>query len=157
MHVSFRNIFLVSEPALNRIGIFDSEDFMFWDWCVYPFAKNKFKLHHFLYPTNILCTKNGFVFILEKHQIIILDDIGLQPHQLPIKCAMAGLAEGEQGEVFTMQKDREGVTKVWRLSLDTSDKGKRLFGKELYWWHEDQVVVEVAQKFSQWQELSKCW
>ena len=56
----------------------------------------------FTYPTNILCTKSGFVFIVEREQILILNE-ELKLAQPPMKGRFSGLTEEEDGSVGTIQ------------------------------------------------------
>ena len=72
--------------------------------CSYPpiYGEEEVKKKTFFYPTNVLCTKSGFVFILEKNQILVLDsDLALV--QPPLKGHYSGLAEEEDGSVGTLQ------------------------------------------------------
>ena len=56
----------------------------------------------FTYPTNILCTKSGFVFIVERDQILIFNE-ELKLAQPPMKGRFSGLTEEEDGSVGTIQ------------------------------------------------------
>ena len=93
----------------------------------------------FTFPTNILCTKSGFVFIVERDQILILNQ-ELKLAQQPIKGRYAGLAEEEDGSVGTLQvqtsadfskpsiaaKDINGVLKLKRIEFNDSPREVRL-------------------------------
>ena len=92
----------------------------------------------FTFPTNILCTKSGFVFIVERDQILILNQ-ELKLAQQPIKGRYAGLAEEEDGSVGTIQvqtsaafskpsiaaKDINGVLKLKRIEFNDSPREVR--------------------------------
>ena len=149
-----RRLLLVTEPSLNRIGIYSADDLQFKAWCIYPciYGQNKKK---FYYPTNILRTRN-FLFILVKNELLILDD-ELQPHQPPIKGKFAGLAENEMGDVYTMFNDWKGRTYVKCLRLDTDPWRKEMYGKQYFLWHGDKVLLSVVEKFQGWESHSKCW
>ena len=58
----------------------------------------------FLYPTNILCTREGFVFIMEKHRLLVLDPQELRMHQPPIRGNFSGLVQEEGGAVCTLEQ-----------------------------------------------------
>ena len=70
--------------------------------CSYPPIYGVEQKESFTFPTNILCTKSGFVFIVERDQILILNQ-ELKLAQQPIKGQYAGLAEEEDGSVGTIQ------------------------------------------------------
>ena len=70
--------------------------------CSYPPIYGVEQKESFTFPTNILCTKSGFVFIVERDQILILNE-ELKLAQPPIKGRYAGLAEEEDGSVGTIQ------------------------------------------------------
>ena len=72
--------------------------------CSYPpiYGEEEVKKTTFFYPTNVLRTKFGFVFILERNQILIFnEDLALV--QPPLKGRYSGLTEEEDGSVGTLQ------------------------------------------------------
>ena len=150
-----RNIFLVTEfKSEGGIGIFSGEDLAFGAGkkmsqecthskppqcrCSYPPIYGVEQKESFTFPTNILCTKSGFVFIVERDQILILNQ-ELKLAQQPIKGQYAGLAEEEDGSVGTIQvqtsaafskpsiaaKDINGVLKLKRIEFNDSPREVR--------------------------------
>ena len=71
------------------------------DRCKYPFIPHD-ERDSFNYPTSILCTKRGFVFVLEKWQILILNE-DLECYQPPMKGQYSGLVEESDGSVSTLR------------------------------------------------------
>ena len=69
--------------------------------CKYPFIPHD-ERDSFNYPTSILCTKRGFVFVLEKWQILILNE-DLECYQPPMKGQYSGLVEESDGSVSTLR------------------------------------------------------
>ena len=148
-----RNLILVTEPSLNRIGIYNADDLQFRDWCNHPFIYGQ-KRSKFVHPTNILCSKEDFVFIIEKEQILILDT-NLRPHQPPIKGEFTGLVQDNQGDVYTLYQDLKGRTYVKSLRLDTDPRKREIYGKQMFWWAEE-FQLSVVETFSEWNSHSKC-
>ena len=109
--------------------------------CSYPpiYGAEEVKKKTFFYPTNVLCTKSSFVFILEKNQILILDqDLALV--QPPLRGHYSGLTEEEDGSVGTLQvwaneafrqtlcccKVKDGELKLKRIEFLDNPKEVRL-------------------------------
>jgi len=156
-----RNLFLVTEAtAEGRIGIFSGEDLAFRGWCSYPpicgVADGAIK-KTFTYPTNILCTKSGFVFIVEREQILILNE-ELKLAQPPMKGRYAGLTEEEDGSVGTLQ-DVDRVLKLKRIEFIDTPKELKLFGKASYWFQDKDLdlTISMPKEFSRAHSASKCW
>jgi len=123
MGIPKRNIFLVTEAkAEGGVGIFSGENLDFHGWCSYPliYGEEEVKKKTFFYPTNVLRTKSGFVFILEKNQILIFnEDLGLV--QPPLKGHYSGLTEEEDGSVGTLQV-KDGELKLKRIEFINNPK-----------------------------------
>jgi len=111
----------------------------------------------FTFPTNIHCTKSGFVFIVERDQILILNQ-ELKLAQQPIKGRYAGLTEEEDGSVGTIQ-DINGVLKLKRIEFNDSPRELELYGKAGYWFqHKDlDPTISMPKEFSRAHSASKCW
>jgi len=157
-----RNHLLVTESkGEGRIGIFSGENLAFKGWCRYPKIygeDGEAKRTAFFFPTNILCTKSGFVFIMEKDRILIFNE-DLKLVQPPLKGHYSGLTEEEDGSVGTLQKLSDGVFKLKRIEFTDSPKELRLYGKASYWWtHKDlDLTINLPKEFSRSHSASKCW
>jgi len=171
-----RNIFLVTEFKFEGgVGIFSGEDLAFRGWCSYPPIYGV-KKKSFTFPTNILCTKSGFVFVVERDQILVLTE-ELKLAQPPMRGRFSGLTEEDDGSVGTIQ-DINGVLKLKRLVFNDNPKEeapiqlqeyqicgglplctRRIFGKASYWFqHKDlDVTISMHKDFSRAHSASKCW
>ena len=97
----------MSEPKKNKIGIYSADSLQFLNWCNYPVqAIGETASNTFSYPTNMLATRQDYVFLLVKEGILVLNSTQL--HQPLIKGSFAGLAEDKEGDVFTLQVGEAG-------------------------------------------------
>jgi len=160
-YIPKRNIFLVTDSnADGRVGTFSGDNLAFKGWCLYPKKRGEFKERTFSYkyPTNILCTKSGYVFILEKGRILILDEDLKVYHQPPIYGQFSGLTEEEDGSVSTLQVVN-GVLLLHRIEWLDSPEQLRLYGKAQYWWDKKHpyLTIKMPKEFSRAHTVSKCW
>merc|ERR1719186_2516957 len=135
--------FLVTEPEHNRVGVYEA-NFKFSGWMGYPEQVGKGTYYN--YPTSVLSLANGFVALLEKHRLHIFD--GRVSHLQSIGGVFHGLAEGPEGEIFTLSQNAEKAIFVKRLVREghTLRSHYQVVGK---------VKLSVAQNFDNGPILSK--
>lgn len=133
-YIPLQNCFLVSEPTLNRIGVYEAESFTFVRWLAHP---DNHTSCCFNMPMSMLCLRNGDVLILEKDRIWILDS---QLRGIQYKMgSFSGLAEGYAGEVFTLAHLREdGLYSIQKLVV----------GSDRNYWFDGQIKLHVIEHFS---------
>jgi len=136
--------FLVTEPAHHRIGLYEGVSFQFVGWLGYPSKEGARRQYN--YPTSVLKLDSGCVALIEKDRLHIFD--GEVRHLQSIRGVFHGLAEGSDGEIFTLSKNRNGEMCLKKLSKEKSDsKAKfKICG---------QIKLRVIQTFEDWQLLSK--
>jgi len=136
--------FLVTEPAHHRIGLYEGVSFQFVGWLGYPSKEGARRQYN--YPTSVLKLDSGCVALIEKDRLHIFD--GEVRHLQSIRGVFHGLAEGSDGEIFTLSKNRNGEMCLKKLSKEKSDsKAKfKICG---------QIKLRVVQTFEDWQLLSK--
>merc|ERR1712179_314024 len=97
-------LFLVTEPAHHRIGLYEGGSFQFVGWLGYPSKEGARRQYN--YPTSVLNLDSGCVALIEKDRLHIFDRE--VRHLQSIRGVFHGLAEGSDGEIFTLTKNRNG-------------------------------------------------
>jgi len=137
--------FLVTEPAHNRIGLYEGGTFQFAGWLAYPpQAAARSGRFNYNYPTSVLVLGSGEVVLLEKDQLHIFDGEVRYLHS--IKGVFYGLAEGAGGEIFTLVKNKHGLTFLNKMSRETPATKFKISG---------QLRLKVIETFNDWKTLSK--
>ena len=132
-YIPLLHCFLVSEPTLNRVGVYDGETFKFVRWLIHPENQDGY----FNMPMSLLCLRNGDVLVLEKDRIWILDS-NLNGWRYKYG-SFSGLAEGLAGEVFTLAHLREGgVNSIQKLVV----------GPDRNYWFDGQITLDLIETFS---------
>ena len=132
-YIPLQHCFLVSEPFLHRIGVYEAENFKFVRWLAHPENQEC----SFNMPMSLLSLGNGDVLILEKDRIWILDS-SLRGLQYKFG-SFSGLAEGCAGEVFTLAHLREGgVFSIQKL----------VAGPNRSYYFDGQIKLDVIETFS---------
>ena len=89
---------------------------------------------------------SGCVALIEKDRLHIFD--GEVRHLQSIRGVFHGLAEGSDGEIFTLSKNSNGEMCLMKLSKEKSDsKAKFKICR--------QIKLRVIQTFEDWQLLNK--
>ena len=140
-YVPQRNLFLVSEPNQNRVGVYNAETFKFHIWMDYPkhFAKTR---HHYEYPSSILSLSNEFLALIECDRLHIFDSHGVSVQSFGGE--YHGLSEGQNGEIFTLSKNIAGQPCVKKLVKTSSNY--------TYGGH---IPLSAIQEFDNWEILSQ--
>jgi len=136
-----RNLFLVSEPHQDRVGVYHEETFKFHTWMDYPkqFAKTR---QNYENPTSILSLTNEFLALIERDRLHIFDSHGLSVQSFGGE--FHGLSEGPNGEIFTLGRNSLGQHSV-KILVKTSSNYKS----------GGQIPLSVIQEFENWETLSK--
>jgi len=137
-----KHLFLVTEPAHHRIGVYDGSSFQFVGWLGYPLKEVGRK--NFNYPTSVLTLRDGCMALLEKDRLHIFD--GDVRHLQSIQGSFNGLTEGSDGEIFTISKNEKRETFLKRLTKENLNSKFKVAGR---------FHLEVIQTFNDWQTLTK--
>jgi len=137
--------FLVTEPEHNRVGLYEAASFKFRCWMGYPEQVGN-GCTYYTYPTSVLSLENGFVALLEKHCLHIFDE--RVSYLQSIEGVFHGLAEGPDGEIFTLSQNADKDIFVKRLVRKglTHRSHYQVVGK---------VKLSVVQNFDNGTILSK--
>ena len=129
-------IFLIAEPSVNKIGVYE-ENFDLRSWLQVGSTRGPLEN-----PSTLLCLDNGFIVILDQRNLHILDTSMSLCQTIP--GTFYGLAEGPDVTLFTiLQSPAKSILKV--LKMDQNFIFKWSYATELI----------VAQKYPDW-GLSSC-
>jgi len=134
------NYFIVTEPELNRVGLYQGDSFKFECWLRYPghFSSDR---QYFTFPTSIISLSNGCIALMERNKFHVFDQ-----HVRPIHAVSGtfhGLTEGPNLQILTLSKNKEGQNVIKR------------FAKTKYRYkYAGMILIRAVKDFDNWQKLS---
>ena len=138
-------LFLVSEPNQNRLGLYFPNKFEFCDWLKYPvYGKHRPRPKKFwTYPTHLLSMSCGHFAVIEHNKLHVFNAF-MCPLQY-INGVFFGLTEGPNEEILTIEKERDSE-QLFIIKYVTTEKGYR--------WNSS-INIYVHQEFDNWKTLSR--
>ena len=161
--ISTLNLFLVSEPEHNRIGVYEGLDFKFFSWLGYSQSKSSNGRTSYNYPTSMLYLENETLVILQRDSIDFFyvdtssgESMVYPVHQ--IKGEYHGLTKGLNEEIYTVQVARYKKT-IPRIQIILRKMEHRYVmymkpGTPMYKMT-GKKVIKTVQNFQSWEELAK--
>jgi len=136
------SLIVVTEPEHHRVGCYSvQQGLKFYSWLRYP--KKYQTRQQFIYPTSILSlSTNNLLVLLEKDHLHIFDASGIWIQR--IAGEYNGLAEGSNGEIFTLGKNSSGQPVIVKCEKQGS----------LYK-NSGQMVITALQEFDNWEMISQ--
>jgi len=161
--ISSLNLFLVSEPEHNRIGVYEGLDFKFFSWLGYSQSKSSNGRTSYNYPTSMLYLENETLVILQKDSIdfFYVDFNGGETTVYPvhqIKGEYHGLTKGLKNEIYTVQVARykksfpriqiilRKMEHRYVMYMKPGTPMYKMTGKK---------VINTVQNFNSWEEMAK--
>jgi len=134
------NYFIVTEPELNRVGLYQGDSFKFECWIQYPrhFSSER---QNFTFPTSILSLSSGWIALMERNKFHVFDQ-----HLRPIHAVSGtfhGLTEGPNLQILTLSKNKDGQNVI-----------KRFVKTKYRYKYAGMILIRAVREFDNWQKLS---
>jgi len=137
------HMFLVSEPDYNRVGLYNADNFEFYDWLNMSDVLRRQRDHS---PREMKTLKNGLLVLLTDKALTIFDS------DFRFKVAFygrfRGLAESGEGHIFTIEETLSGPF-IKRISC-----GKKR-ARTFYSYDDVRIRLTILQEFQHWEQQAK--
>jgi len=132
--------FIVTEPELNRVGLYHGDSFKFEWWLQYPRHFSSVR-QYFNFPTSIISLSNDCIALMERNKFHVFDQ-----HVRPIHAvsgSFQGLTEGPNYQILTLSKNKEGQNVI-----------KRFVRTKYRYKYGGMILIRGVREFDNWQKLS---